>query len=159
MASSRVTSKDVKADSSSFRTAEPANDKASKAPSKSPRALKTISEAADMLDVPQHVLRFWETKFPQIKPMKRNGGRRYYRPEDIEVLQQVKHLLYKQGYTIKGARKAFEKDDVPGQADNAEGQATEALQAQMVEVDANALRTLKSELQSLKNLLTSKKAG
>ena len=80
--------------------------------SKSPSALKTISEAADMLDVPQHVLRFWETKFTQIKPLKRNGGRRYYRPEDMEVLQHIKNLLYKQGYTIKGARKAFEKKTV-----------------------------------------------
>ena len=75
---------------------------------KSPSALRTISEAADMLDVPQHVLRFWETKFAQIKPLKRNGGRRFYRPEDIAVLQQIKHLLYKQGYTIKGAKKAIE---------------------------------------------------
>lgn len=80
--------------------------------SKSPSALKTISEAADMLEVPQHVLRFWETKFTQIKPLKRNGGRRYYRPEDMEVLQHIKNLLYKQGYTIKGARKAFEKKTV-----------------------------------------------
>lgn len=76
---------------------------------KSPSALRTISEAADQLDVPQHVLRFWETKFTQIKPLKRNGGRRFYRPEDMEVLGQIKHLLYKQGYTIKGAKKAFEK--------------------------------------------------
>ncbi|MBN8543105.1 MAG: MerR family transcriptional regulator [Alphaproteobacteria bacterium] len=76
---------------------------------KSPSALRTISEAADMLDVPQHVLRFWETKFAQIKPLKRNGGRRFYRPEDIAVLQQIKHLLYKQGYTIKGAKKAIEE--------------------------------------------------
>lgn len=80
--------------------------------SKSPSALKTISEAAEMLDVPQHVLRFWETKFTQIKPLKRNGGRRYYRPEDMEVLQYIQNLLYKQGYTIKGARKAFEKKTV-----------------------------------------------
>ena len=76
---------------------------------KSPSALRTISEAADMLDVPQHVLRFWETKFSQIKPLKRNGGRRFYRPEDIAVLQQIKHLLYKQGFTIKGAKKAIEE--------------------------------------------------
>jgi DNA-binding transcriptional MerR regulator len=75
---------------------------------KSPDALRTISEAAEVLDVPQHVLRFWETKFPQITPLKRNGGRRFYRPEDIAILQQIKFLLYKQGYTIKGARKAIE---------------------------------------------------
>jgi DNA-binding transcriptional MerR regulator len=76
---------------------------------KAPGALRTISEASEILDVPQHVLRFWETKFAQIKPLKRNGGRRFYRPEDIEVLQQIKFLLYKQGYTIKGAKKAIEE--------------------------------------------------
>lgn len=75
---------------------------------KSPGALRTISEASEMLDVPQHVLRFWETKFNQIKPLKRNGGRRFYRPQDIEILQQVKFLLYAQGYTIKGAKKAID---------------------------------------------------
>jgi DNA-binding transcriptional MerR regulator len=76
---------------------------------KKARALKTISEAAELVDVPQHVLRFWETKFSQIKPLKRNGGRRFYRPEDIEILLQIKFLLYKKGYTIKGAKKAFEQ--------------------------------------------------
>ncbi len=76
---------------------------------KSPNALRTISEASDQLDVPQHVLRFWETKFPQIKPLKRNGGRRFYRPQDLEILQQIKHLLYNQGYTIKGAKKAIDE--------------------------------------------------
>ena len=76
---------------------------------KSPTALRTISEAAEMLDVPQHVLRFWETKFSQIKPLKRNGGRRFYRPQDIDILQQIKHLLYNQGYTIKGAKKAVDE--------------------------------------------------
>lgn len=75
---------------------------------KSPNALRTISEASEILDVPQHVLRFWETKFPQIKPLKRNGGRRFYRPQDLDVLQQIKHLLYSQGYTIKGAKKAVD---------------------------------------------------
>lgn len=74
---------------------------------KNPDALKTISEAADMLDVPQHVLRFWESRFSQIKPLKMAGGRRYYRPQDLEILTTIKHLLYKQGYTIKGAKKAF----------------------------------------------------
>lgn len=75
---------------------------------KSATALRTISEASEALDVPQHVLRFWETKFSQIKPLKRNGGRRFYRPQDLEILAQIKHLLYNQGYTIKGAKKAIE---------------------------------------------------
>lgn len=74
---------------------------------KAPSAFKTISEAAKVLDVPQHVLRFWEGRFSQIKPLKMRGGRRYYRPEDMEILTTIKNLLYKQGYTIKGAKKAF----------------------------------------------------
>lgn len=80
---------------------------------KSPHAFRTISEAATLLDVPQHVLRFWESRFPQIKPLKRSGGRRYYRPEDMDILTTIKNLLYKQGYTIKGAKKAFGQKDVP----------------------------------------------
>lgn len=79
----------------------------SNAKEKAPGALRTISEASELLDIPQHVLRFWETKFAQIKPLKRNGGRRFYRPQDLEILQQIKHLLYAQGYTIKGAQKAI----------------------------------------------------
>lgn len=75
---------------------------------KSKTALRTISEVSEILDIPQHVLRFWETKFTEISPLKRNGRRRFYRPADIEVLQQVKFLLYQQGYTIKGAKKAIE---------------------------------------------------
>ncbi|MEQ1789593.1 MAG: MerR family transcriptional regulator [Rickettsiales bacterium] len=70
-------------------------------------AFKTISEASAILDVPQHVLRFWESRFTQIKPLKMGGGRRYYRPEDIDILSKIQNLLYKQGYTIKGAKKAF----------------------------------------------------
>jgi DNA-binding transcriptional MerR regulator len=67
-------------------------------------AFKTIREVADHLNVEQHVLRFWETKFTQIKPMKRGGGRRYYRPEDVLVLEKIHNLLYNEGYTIKGAQ-------------------------------------------------------
>ncbi|MFL2669387.1 MAG: MerR family transcriptional regulator [Alphaproteobacteria bacterium] len=74
---------------------------------KSAGAFRTISEVASELDVPQHVLRFWETRFTQIKPMKRGGGRRYYRPEDIALLIQIRSLLYEDGYTIKGVQKLF----------------------------------------------------
>jgi DNA-binding transcriptional MerR regulator len=70
-------------------------------------AFKTISEVADHLNLEQHVLRFWETKFSQIKPLKRGGGRRYYRPEDVVVLEKIYNLLYKQGYTIKGAQQVL----------------------------------------------------
>lgn len=72
---------------------------------KSPDAFRTISEVAEDLDLPQHVLRFWETRFNQIKPMKRGGGRRYYRPQDIDLIKGIRHMLYDQGYTIKGVQK------------------------------------------------------
>jgi DNA-binding transcriptional MerR regulator len=77
---------------------------------KSPDAFRTISEAAEELDVPQHVLRFWETRFTQIKPMKRAGGRRYYRPADVELLKGIRSLLYKEGYTIRGVQKILKED-------------------------------------------------
>jgi DNA-binding transcriptional MerR regulator len=76
-------------------------------PNKAPHAYRTISEVAGELNVPQHVLRFWETKFSQLKPLKRGGGRRYYRSEDISLLHRVHTLLYKEGYTIKGAQKVL----------------------------------------------------
>lgn len=75
--------------------------------SKSPDAFRTISEVAETLDIPQHVLRFWEGKFPQIKPLKRAGGRRYYRPEDVDLLRGIRALLYAEGYTIKGVQKVL----------------------------------------------------
>lgn len=81
--------------------------KAAKPVKKSPGAFRTISEVAKELKVQQHVLRFWETKFSQVKPLKRGGGRRYYRPEDIALLKKIHHLLYTEGYTIKGVQKLF----------------------------------------------------
>lgn len=79
---------------------------------KSSGAFRTISEVSLELDVPQHVLRFWESRFTQIKPLKMRGGRRYYRPEDVTVLRRIKTLLYSQGYTIKGAKKVFDLNPV-----------------------------------------------
>ena len=79
---------------------------------KSPEAFRTISEAAQELDVPQHVLRFWETRFSQIKPMKRAGGRRFYRPADVELLKGVRSLLYKEGYTIRGVQNILKEEGV-----------------------------------------------
>ena len=73
--------------------------------SKSPDAFRTISEVSEELDVPQHVLRFWETKFNQVRPLKRGGGRRYYRPEDVNLLRRIRSLLYADGYTIRGVQK------------------------------------------------------
>ncbi len=72
---------------------------------KSPEAFRTISEVAEEIDVPQHVLRFWESRFAQIRPMKRGGGRRYYRPDDVDLLRGVRHLLYGEGYTIRGVQR------------------------------------------------------
>ena len=79
---------------------------------KSADAFRTISEVADELDVPKHVLRFWEGKFAQIKPMKRGGGRRYYRPEDVELLRGIRRLLHDDGYTIKGVQKVIRQSGV-----------------------------------------------
>ena len=86
---------------------------------KAPNAFRTISEVADDLHIPQHVLRFWETRFPQVKPMKRGGGRRYYRPDDIALLRRISDLLYIQGYTIKGVQRLLREgggqlsEDIP----------------------------------------------
>jgi DNA-binding transcriptional MerR regulator len=74
---------------------------------KSPEAFRTIREVAEDMDLPQHVLRFWESRFPQIRPLKRAGGRRYYRPDDIDRLRLIKRLLYEEGYTIRGVQKLF----------------------------------------------------
>lgn len=79
---------------------------------KSPEAFRTISEVAAELAVPQHVLRFWESKFPQVKPMKRGGGRRYYRPQDLSLLRGIRHLLYGDGFTIRGVQKVLREQGV-----------------------------------------------
>ncbi len=98
---------------------------------KAPNAFRTISEVADELHIPQHVLRFWETKFTQIKPLKRGGGRRYYRPDDIMLLRRISDLLYIQGYTIKGVQRLLREgggqlsEDIPP-ASPAERAASEA---------------------------------
>ena len=101
---------------------------------KAPNAFRTISEVADELHIPQHVLRFWETKFAQIKPLKRGGGRRYYRPDDITLLKRISDLLYIQGYTIKGVQRLLREgggelsEDIPP-ATEAERQAVEVEQS------------------------------
>ena len=86
-------------------TAYPQTGDTGKDAGKSRQAFRTISEVAKELDVPQHVLRFWETKFSYVKPMKRGGNRRYYRPEDVVLLQAIRYSLYSEGYTIKGVQK------------------------------------------------------
>src|SRR5690242_1750004 len=108
---------------------------------KAPNAFRTISEVAEDLHIPQHVLRFWETKFPQLKPLKRGGGRRYYRPEDIALLRRISDLLYTQGYTIKGVQRLLREgglEEVPG-----------AEEAELPESGAEALRAVLEELEDL----------
>ena len=87
---------------------------------KSASAFRTISEVADELEVPQHVLRFWETKFPQVRPLKRGGGRRYYRPEDVELLRQIRSLLYHEGYTIKGVQRLMREGSLKERVESLE---------------------------------------
>jgi DNA-binding transcriptional MerR regulator len=91
-------------------------DAVSERASKSPDAFRTIREVSEELDVPQHVLRFWETKFNQVRPLKRGGGRRYYRPEDVDLLRRIRSLLYADGYTIRGVQKLMRETGgkVPG---------------------------------------------
>ena len=115
-------------------TSEAGTDDSRPRAKKAPNAFRTISEVADELHIPQHVLRFWETKFPQIKPLKRGGGRRYYRPDDILLLRRISDLLYIQGYTIKGVQRLLREgggqlsDNIPP-ATAAERAAAEAERA------------------------------
>lgn len=117
---------------------------------KSSTAFRTISEVAGELDLPQHVLRFWETKFTSIKPMKRGGGRRYYRPEDIEVLHQIRALLYDDGYTIKGVQKLFREGGKSALKSSAAGEG--ARDAGTPVSDDKMHRELKSILGELEGL-------
>jgi DNA-binding transcriptional MerR regulator len=134
---------------------------------KSKAAFRTISEVADELDVAQHVLRFWETKFHQIRPLKRGGGRRYYRPEDIDLLRNIKHLLYTEGYTIKGVQRLLRQGGVAALQTAIEGHAAaQAAQAEPGKPEAapeggvtltssqvKALRALLDELVACRDLL------
>ncbi len=103
---------------------------------KSPDAFRTISEVAQELDLPQHVLRFWETRFKQIKPMKRGGGRRYYRPEDVSLLKGIRHLLYSEGYTIKGVQRILKEQGNRFVAAVANGEVTLSVEAEEGEKQA-----------------------
>ncbi|HWI29107.1 MAG TPA: MerR family transcriptional regulator [Stellaceae bacterium] len=90
-------------------------DRTSRRAAKSAEAFRTISEVAQELEVPQHVLRFWESRFPQVKPLKRAGGRRYYRPDDVVLLRRIRQCLYDQGYTIKGVQKLLREGALKGE--------------------------------------------
>ena len=120
---------------------------------KSSRAFRTIGEAASELDVPQHVLRFWEVKFSQISPVKRRGGRRYYRPNDIDLLLKIRKLLYEDRYTIKGVQKLLEKRDknTINLADP-EGIQTQKGSSKHI-LDARVFKEIIIELEELRKLL------
>jgi len=127
---------------------------------KSDLAFKTISEVAAFLDLPQHVLRFWETKFRQVSPLKRGGGRRYYRPQDVELLKRIKSLLHTEGYTIKGVQRMLSQGGVknlpPAQDTENAAPATPPptllLEPQGI---APELSEIVGELESIHDLLTS----
>ena len=116
---------------------------------KSPAAFKTISEVAELLEVPQHVLRFWETRFSQIRPLKRGGGRRYYRPEDIELLGRIKSLLYADGYTIKGVQKLLRESGRGASATDV----APAKKASPTDADRSEIEAVLDELIAVRDLL------
>lgn len=133
---------------------------------KSADAFRTITEVADLLDVQQHVLRFWETKFTQIKPMKRAGGRRYYRPEDVRLLEVIRRLLHQEGYTIRGVQKLLrenglksvlewgDEESLPAPTQDQDPAPVVApAPVAMPGIDPDVLRRLKQELVAAHDLL------
>jgi DNA-binding transcriptional MerR regulator len=145
------------------------SDERGKRGTKSANAFRTISEVATDLSVPSHVLRFWETKFSQVKPLKRGGGRRYYRPEDIALLRNIRSLLYDDGYTIKGVQKLLREggaksllEDVKSSKGSSAGQATNAMpvaaspvvkQAKLPATTRGVLTDVLRELEELRDIL------
>ena len=138
-------------------------------------AFRTISEVADDLDVPKHVLRFWEGKFPQLRPMKRGGGRRFYRPEDVDLLKGIRHLLYEQGYTIKGVQKVIRDNGLDWVKSSAVKKPQPVVEAPaapprgkrgrprtaataLTKEQRHELKTVLDELEGLRKLLASAKA-
>ena len=129
---------------------------------KSAEAFRTISEVAQELEVPQHVLRFWESRFPQVRPLKRAGGRRYYRPDDVVLLRRIRQCLYDQGYTIKGVQKllregALRSDSPPPRPPAPAPAAATARAKEAASTGRAALVELRRELTELRDLL--KKRG
>ena len=134
---------------------------------KGPDAFRTISEAADALNAPQHVLRFWETRFSFIRPMKRAGGRRFYRPHDVDVLRAVKTLLHENDYSIKGVQKLHKELGVRGLLDAASSDEKLTLRAFSGAIataatptgDITRLRAMLAELEAVKQRLDALLAG
>ena len=121
---------------------------------KSSEAFRTIGEVSEALDVPQHVLRFWETKFPALRPLKRSGGRRYYRPEDMVLLRRIRGLLHAEGYTVRGVQKLLRERD-PKATATPTGEGRIALDAY---ARARAARVL-DELAALRDMLRARPSG
>ncbi len=122
---------------------------------KSAAAFRTISEVAEELDVPQHVLRFWESKFSTVRPLKRGGGRRYYRPEDIDLIRQIRNLLYSDGYTIKGVQRLMREGQVKTGPARAPAKVARSAAKAPVRSDSAPLdsRAVIAELRELRDLL------
>jgi DNA-binding transcriptional MerR regulator len=122
---------------------------------KSAQAFRTISEVSEELGVQQHVLRFWESRFAQVRPLKRGGGRRYYRPDDIDLLRAIKSLLYDHGYTIKGVQKIMKETGPRQLIDNAAGleAGTPVVAQGPVRQNGDPLDTVISELEDIRDLL------
>lgn len=126
-------------------------------------AFRTISEVADELDVQQHVLRFWETKFSQVRPLKRGGGRRYYRPEDLALLKKIHHLLYTEGYTIKGVqkllkeqgKKALLEQDVAPKAVEVANEEAKEVRAGLSSTQRSLLESTLGDLKALRKMIAS----
>ena len=124
---------------------------------KSAAAFRTISEVADELDVPQHVLRFWETKFTQVKPLKRGGGRRYYRPEDVDLLRLIRGLLYDDGYTIKGVQRLMREGGLKPRTDQPAAKPAEPSAPQLdlefpAPLDAKRRKAIKAAIDELSEM-------
>ena len=142
---------------------------ASRPAGKSAAAFRTISEVSEELDVPQHVLRFWEGKFSQVRPLKRGGGRRYYRPEDIDLLRRIRSLLYNEGYTIKGVQRLLREgrgkdgessdgEDMAGEAGNEALEAAPAVRPAAPDLKGE-LEAVIDELGKLRDLLKASGKG
>jgi DNA-binding transcriptional MerR regulator len=130
-------------------------ERASRRQPKSAEAFRTISEVAQELEVPQHVLRFWESRFPQVRPLKRAGGRRYYRPDDVVLLRRIRQCLYDQGYTIKGVQKLLREGALRSDAPlpPAPAPAARAKEGAGPATGRAALVDLRRELAELRDLL------
>lgn len=123
---------------------------------KAARAFRTIAEVSEELNVPQHVLRFWEKKFEELAPVQRGGGRRYYRPEDIALLKKIEYLLYKEGYTIKGVQKLLKEGRINAVAEGVQPSETSDAESEKCaecKVNSAALDAVISELEEIADLL------